>query len=97
MKPLRLNKPKTSKRPQKPKPKSTMKSILLTLVALTLTNASCAIAGPYKKAYITTQKDGTTIETRYILNHPAQRSGTILSKLLITRDANGKIISVRRV
>jgi len=74
-----------------------MKKMLLTLVALTLASASCATAGPAKSNSVTPQKDGTTVEIRQVLNHPAQRSGSILSKLIITRDANGKIISVRRV
>ncbi len=37
----------------------------------------------------------TTTEIRYV-SAPSNRKGSKVSKLIITRDANGKIISVKR-
>ena len=73
-----------------------MTKLLLTLAAITLTATSCATAGTARAGQVTTQKDGTTVEVRRVINHPSQRSGSIFSKLYITRDASGKIISVKR-
>jgi len=39
--------------------------------------------------------EATTVEVRYV-SAPSNRKGAKVSKLIITRDANGKIISVKR-
>lgn len=39
--------------------------------------------------------EATTTEVRYV-SAPSHRKGSKVSKLIITRDANGKIISVKR-
>lgn len=39
--------------------------------------------------------NGTTVEVRYVANSP-NRKASKPSKLIITRDSNGKVISVKR-
>lgn len=73
-----------------------MKKTLFSTIALTILSTSCAVAGPLPTTKRVPQPNGTTVEVRQIVNHPSQRSGSILSKLIITRDANGRIISVKR-
>lgn len=68
---------------------------LLTLAAITLTATSCSFAGESRGTAAPTAQSGTTQEVRYVSN-AGLRKGETVSKLVITRDASGKIISVKR-
>jgi predicted methyltransferase len=72
-----------------------MTKTLLALAALTLTATSCAFAGTPQRSAAPAVNDGTTREVRYVSN-AGLRKGETVSKLIITRDASGKIISVKR-
>jgi hypothetical protein len=63
--------------------------LILTLVASTASAAEPRPATPTPTA------ETTTTEVRYV-SAPGHRKGAKVSKLIITRDANGKIISVKR-
>ena len=74
-----------------------MKKALLTiaLLSLALTPAVSAAEPSSSKTGITRNADGTTTEVRYVSN-AGQRKGKTVSKIIITRNSNGKIISVKR-
>lgn len=66
---------------------------ILALAVLTLAATSCSFAGEPRRS--APAADGTTKEVRYVSN-AGLRKGETVSKLVITRDASGKIISVKR-
>jgi hypothetical protein len=69
---------------------------LLALAVLALTATSCTFAGDARgTAAPAVASNGTTKEVRYVSN-AGLRKGETVSKLIITRDANGKIVSVKR-
>ena len=71
-----------------------MKKALLTLAVIGLASASSVSANDHRGAS-NTAMSGTTTEVRYV-TPPSNRKGKTVSKLIITRDANGRIISVKR-
>lgn len=70
-----------------------MTKVLLTLAAISLTATSSAFAGETRGPAATSFSNGNTTEVRYVSN---PRKGSPVSKLVITRDASGKIVSVKR-
>lgn len=74
-----------------------MKKTLLTLAVIVLASASSVSASePQRRASSDAASiSGATTEVRYVSN-PSNRRGTKVSKLIITRDATGRIISVKR-
>ena len=71
-----------------------MTKTLLTLAAITLTATSCTFAAE-PRGTTAPAANGTTQEVRYVSNAGVRKDGTV-SKLIITRDASGKIVSVKR-
>jgi hypothetical protein len=72
-----------------------MKKTLLTLAAITQTATSTSFAGESRGTSAPAAQNGTTQEVRYVSN-AGLRKGETVSKIVITRDASGKIISVKR-
>ena len=71
-----------------------MKKALLTLAVIGLASASSVSASVHRGSS-STAMSGTTTEVRYV-SSPSHRKGKPVSKLIITRDASGRIISVKR-
>jgi hypothetical protein len=74
-----------------------MKKSLITLAVLSLALAPViSVAEPAPAgSQITRNADGTTTEVRHVTSS-GQRKGKTTSKIVITRDSAGKIISVKR-
>ncbi len=73
-----------------------MKKALLTLAILGLIASPSAFAAEHRGASAPTPTvSGNTTEVRYV-SVPSNRRGAKVSKLVITRDATGRIISVKR-
>lgn len=73
-----------------------MKRLLpLLILPLLSTTSLSAEPKPANPAPPPAAETATTTEVRYV-SAPPHRKGAKVSKLIITRDANGKIISVKR-
>lgn len=71
-----------------------MKKVLLTLAVIGLASASTVSASD-QRGSANTSMNGTTTEVRHVTNM-SNRKGAKVSKVVITRDASGRIISVKR-
>lgn len=72
-----------------------MTKTLLALATVILTSTSGSFAAEHRGNLEPKVNNGTTKEVRYVSN-AGLRKGATVSKLIITRDASGKIISVKR-
>jgi len=82
----------------KPKPPTSIQSsmkTLLTIAVVTFVATSSALAANHERSSQPAQVSGHTTEVRYTAG-PSIRKASKPTKLIITRDANGKIISVKR-
>ena len=71
-----------------------MKKALFTLALIGLASTSSLSASDHRGAAAPSM-NGTTTEVRYV-SAPSHRKGKPVDKLIITRDASGRIISVKR-